>query len=270
MNDAQDANRRWWDEAVAVHAASAFYDVPGFEAGRSSLLAIERRELGNVAGKTLLHLQCHFGLDTLSWAREGAVVTGMDFSGAAIETARDIAVRNSIDATFVQSDLYKLGEVLDGEFDIVFTSYGVLIWLPDIAGWAAIVARYLRPGGTFYIVEGHPLAGALAEDATLENLSLTGSYFAQPEPTRWEDDGDYADPAAKFANRVTYEYGHSLGEIVTALTNAGLIIEFLHEHPECAWARLPSMERGDDGYYRLRDNDQRIPFMFSLRAHKPA
>lgn len=262
------ANQRWWDEAVPVHAASTFYDVPAFKAGKTSLLPVELTELGDVRGKSLLHLMCHFGLDSLSWAREGATVTGIDFSAAAIAMARTLAAECGIDARFIQSNLYELPAALEGEFDIVYTSYGVLIWLPDVREWARIAGSYLKPGGTFYIVEGHPLLASLADDATPVDFRLDKPYFSRPEPTRWEDDGDYAEPAAHFQNTLTYEFSHSLGDIVTALIDAGLRIEFLHEHPFCAWARLPSMTRGADGYYRLPGDDSRFPLMFSLRATK--
>jgi SAM-dependent methyltransferase len=270
MNEHLLANQRWWDEAVPVHAASAFYDVEGFKAGKTSLLPVELAEVGEVRGKSLLHLQCHFGLDTLSWARQGASVTGIDFSAAAIDTAQKLAAETGIEARFLQTDLYDLPKVLDGEFDIVFTSYGVLVWLADIREWARIAASFLKPGGVFYIIEAHPLSDALAEDASADAFRLDGSYFEKPEPTRWEGEGDYADATAKFENKVTYEYSHSLGDIVSSLIDAGLQVEFLHEHPFCAWARLPSMSRGDDGYYRLPGDDARFPFMFSLRALKPA
>ncbi|MGE0685767.1 MAG: class I SAM-dependent methyltransferase [Dehalococcoidia bacterium] len=269
MNEHLLANQRWWDEAVPIHAASAFYDVEGFKAGKTSLLPVERAELGDVRGKRLLHLMCHFGMDTLSWAREGATVTGIDFSAPAIETARALAAECGIEARFIQTNLYDLPQVLEGRFDVVFTSYGVLPWLPDVNEWARIATSYLEPGGV-YIIEGHPLVSAIADDATAEQFRLDKPYFEQPEPTRWDGDGDYADPSAKFENDVTYEFSHSLGEIVSALAAAGLQIEFLHEHPFCAWARLPSMTRGDDGYYRLPGGEGRFPFMFSLRAHKPA
>jgi ubiquinone/menaquinone biosynthesis C-methylase UbiE len=269
MNEHLLTNQRWWDEVTPVHAASAFYNVDGFKAGRTSLLRVEREELGDVNGKTLLHLQCHFGMDTLSWAREGASVTGIDFSAAAIDTARTLAAECGIEARFLQTNVYDLPKVLDGAFDIVFTSYGVLMWLPDIREWARTAASFLKPGGLFYIIEAHPVSGALAVDSDVDAFRLDGSYFEMPEPTRWEGDGDYADSTAKFENTVTYEFSHSLGEIVTSLVDAGLQLEFLHEHPFCAWARLPSMTRGDDGYYRLPGDEGRFPFMFSLRARKP-
>lgn len=265
-----ELNRRFWDEAVAVHVASEFYDVASFKAGRSTLMSVERAEVGDVSGKTLLHLQCHFGLDTLSWAREGAIVTGIDFSGEAIKTARALASELEIEARFIQSNVYDLPQALSEQFDIVFTSYGVLCWLPDIPEWARIVSHYVKPGGSFYVVEGHPIAASLADDATAHSLRLAYPYFGAAEPLIFDtDEGIYADRSARLVNHKTAEYWHSLGEIVTSLIQAGLQIEFLHEFPFCAWARLPSMTKGDDGYYRLPGGDDHVPFLFSIKATKP-
>jgi SAM-dependent methyltransferase len=270
MNEHLLTNQRWWDEVTPVHAASVIYDVEGFKAGKTSLLPVELAEVGEVRGKTLLHLQCHFGMDSLSWAREGATVTGIDFSAAAIEQAGALAAACVIEARFIETDLYALPKVLDGQFDVVFTSYGVLTWLHDVREWARIAASYVKPGGVFYIVEQHPLLSAVADEATVEDFRLSGHYFERSEPDRWEDDHDYADPDYRIKSHVTFEWSHSLGENVTALIDAGLQIEFLHEHPFCAWARLPSMTKGDDGYYRLPGDDDRFPFVFSLRARKAA
>ena len=264
-----EINRRFWDEAVAVHVASDFYDVASFKAGRSTLLPVETAEVGDVTGKSLLHLQCHFGLDTLSWARAGARVTGVDFSREAVMTAGALASELGIEAPFVEANVYDLPSALDGQYDIVFTSYGVLCWLPDLAQWARIAARYVKPGGFFYIVEGHPMADSLADDATADGLRLAYPYFGDGGPVTFDEDaGTYANPNARLVNHRTSAYWHGLGSIVSSLIDAGLRIEFLHEFPFCAWARLPSMTRGGDGYFRLPGDDGRVPFLFSLRAQK--
>ena len=164
MTDYLDSNRALWDHWTKLHAASAFYDVDGFKQGTSTLMPVERDELGDVASKTMLHLQCHFGLDTLSWARVGAVVTGVDFSPDAIAMARSLSEELNIPATFLCANIYDLSETLDTLFDIVFTSYGVLTWLPDLDRWAQTVAHSLKPGGTFYIVEFHPFVSMLDDD----------------------------------------------------------------------------------------------------------
>ncbi len=157
MDSYTQANRALWNAWTLLHEKSEEYDVPGFRAGRCALKPIELAEVGDVAGKTLLHLQCHFGLDTLSWARRGARVTGVDFSDEAIRLARSLSSELAIPAEFIRSDIYELDRVLDREFDIVFTSYGVLVWLSDIRLWGRTVARFLKPGGIFYIAELHPI-----------------------------------------------------------------------------------------------------------------
>lgn len=265
--DYMETNRRRWDELVAVHVKSDFYDLASFKAGKTSLLPVELAEVGDVHGKTLLHLQCHFGMDTLSWARAGASVTGIDFSFEAIKTARGLAADLGIQARFVESNLYDLPANLDGQFDIVFTSYGAICWLPDLVEWARIAVHFLKSGGVFYIVDGHPVNGTLDDEAPPGELRLRYPYFASG-PIAGEYDGSYADASARLENRMEYGFGHGMGEIVTAMIDAGLRIEFLHEFPFCAWAALPGMEKGPDGYYRLTGGDERIPFIFSIRATK--
>ena len=264
-----ETNRLFWDEAVAIHVASQFYDVASFKAGKSSLLPVEVEEVGDVRGKSLLHLQCHFGMDTLSWARAGATVTGVDYSLPAIEQARMLASELSIDARFVHSNVLDLPGALDGAFDIVFASYGVLIWIPDLRAWGRVAAHFLKPGGVFYLADGHPAIG-MFELGKPDHPTVRHSYF-RGGPDFWHDEGgSYADVNAHFVNNDTVEYQHTLGEIVTALADAGLRIEFLHEHASAAWAALRGMTRGDDGLYRLPPEQPSMPLMFSVRATKPA
>ena len=183
MDDYLKANRENWNERTPIHARSEFYDVEGFKAGRSTLTSIELEEVGEVAGRSLLHLQCHFGLDTMSWARLGAKVTGVDFSDQAIALARSLSKETGIEADFVLSDIYELPDVLDEQYDIVFTSFGVLNWLPDLKKWAQVIARFLKPGGTFYIVEFHPFADVFDEESDAVELRLHYPYF-QPARCR--------------------------------------------------------------------------------------
>jgi SAM-dependent methyltransferase len=262
-------NRRRWDELTGIHARSAFYDVDGFRAGKCTLRPLEVGELGDVAGKTLLHLQCHFGLDSLSWARRGARVTGVDFSEEAVALARSLAHDCGLDAKFICSDLYELPGALAGEFDVVFTSYGVLCWLPDLRRWAEIAARYLKPGGTFYIAEIHPLVNILEDAPGAGNLRVAYPYFHSAEPMRWEATGTYADRTAAIRHTVSYEWSHPVGDILNALLVAGLAVEFLHEFPYCVCSMLPGMEQGPDGWWRLTGQPDKIPFLFSLKARKP-
>jgi len=266
------ANLALWEELTAIHERSGYYDVEGFLAGAERLGPIELAELGpDVPGRSLLHLQCHFGLDTLSWARHGATVTGVDFSGAAVALARRLAAETGLPATFIQSDLYALPDVLGERFDIVFTSWGVLIWLADLAGWARLIADYLVPGGVFYIAEFHPFALTLDDQAD-EPLVGHDFYFPTAEPHAWENDGSgsYADPAAHVAAPVQYEWNHSLGEIVTALLAAGLRIEYLHEFPYMSGSLdWPTLVTGADSLTRVRGHEDDFPLSFSIRAVRP-
>ncbi|MFQ5570033.1 MAG: class I SAM-dependent methyltransferase [Rhodothermales bacterium] len=261
MTDYSDVNRALWNRWTRIHQRSAFYDVDGFKAGKSSLMRIEREELGDVSGKSLLHLQCHFGLDTLSWARAGARVTGVDFAEEAIALARSLSEELSIPATFVCADLYELPEVLAERFDIVFTSYGVLPWLADIDRWARIAAHFLKPGGTFYLVEFHPFLNVL--DDTGEQI--TYPYFGRAEPLSFDVEGSYADPDAAFAHP-SYQWSHGLGGIVTALLAAGLTLEFLHEFPYSVYDCFPFLEADQPGRYVWRGRPGMVPVMFSIKA----
>jgi SAM-dependent methyltransferase len=270
-DDYRAANIALWNELTGIHQGSAYYDVAGFLAGKSSLGRIESEELEpHVAGRSLLHLQCHFGLDTLSWARRGATVTGVDFSGNAIALARRLAAETGLPATFIESDVYELPRVLAGPFDIVFTSWGVLIWLPDLARWARLIADYLAPGGIFYIAEFHPFAFTLDDEA---DRPLVGRdfYFHRPEPHAWENDGSgsYADPGAHVQAAVQYEWNHPLGEIVTSLLDAGLTIDYLHEFPFTPGALdWPTLVTDAGGATRVRGLEEQFPVSFSLRATK--
>jgi SAM-dependent methyltransferase len=267
MGDHLETNRRHWDELVGIHQQSAYYDLPGFKAGRDSLHSVEINELGDVHGKTLLHLQCHFGMDTLSWARRGATVTGIDFSEPAIEAAHGLATELGIEAQFVCSDVYSLEDRLDSQFDIVFTSYGVLFWLSDVGRWARVVDHFLRPGGAFYMVEFHPVAG-IFENVGVDDLLVRYPYFSG-DALRFDDDGTYADREATVTNRTTYSWAHPLGEVVSALIDVGLHIEFLHEFPFTVEQWYPFMEKSDDGYWRLKERDKSVPLLYSIRATKP-
>ena len=257
-----DGNRALWDELLPIHLASAFYDVDGFKQGRTSLRHIELEELGDVAGKSLLHLQCHFGLDTLSWARLGATVTGVDLSPRSIDTARILAEQTGTDATFHCAGVYDADQVVDSAFDIVFTSYGALQWLPDIRRWAEVVSHLVNAGGTFYIVEFHPVIQVFGNSEAPE---LDDSYFWRPEPVEWVSEGTYAQPGAKVSNR-SYQWHHPLGDIVSALVDAGMTIEFLHEHPAVHEALRTWMVQDETGLWRAPHDA--LPVLFSLRAHR--
>lgn len=223
----RETNRGLWDGWARLHVQSDFYNVAAFKAGGSSLMPIEQAELGSVAGRSLLHLQCHFGMDTLSWARLGARVTGVDMSDEAIRLARQLSADTGLPARFIGCDIYELPSLLDERFDIVFTSYGVLSWLDDLERWAAVVAHFLNPDGVFYMVEFHPVWGALDEK---DGTRLRYDYFRAAEPERFEEQGSYADRSSDFSHP-GYVWPHGMGEIITALISAGLRIEYLHEFP---------------------------------------
>jgi SAM-dependent methyltransferase len=262
------SNRELWDEWTEVHVGSRFYDVEGFRRGDIRIRDYEIREVGDVANKDLLHLQCHFGIDTLSWARLGARVTGADFSERAIEQARRLAEEIGVEARFVHSDLYSLPEVLDADFDIVYTSRGVIPWLPDLRRWGQVIAHFLRPGGIFYIAEGHPVMWVFDDEGEAD-LRVRFAYFEKPEPLRFPVVGSYADPNARVTKDVEYAWAHSIGDVVTSLAEAGLRIEFFHEHPFMEW-ELPFVEEREPGSWYLReDQEGEIPLSFSLKASKP-
>lgn len=268
MNKYLQANQKRWDQLAVEHETSTFYDLAGFRAGKDRLRSIELSELGKVEGKSLLHLQCHFGMDTLAWARRGATVTGVDFSHKAITLAQSLSQELDIPAQFYCTDIYELSSILTGEFDIVFTSYGVLHGLPNLQRWGEIIAYYLKPGGIFYIVEDHPFFRVFRAKPGGE-FNAERNYFFSEEPQRIETIGSYA-TENQGASGVSYVWDHSLGEVLNAVIDAGLRIEFLHEFPYAARAKFPFMEQGADGWWRLpADKDGTIPFLFSLQARKP-
>ena len=271
-SDSFAANQQLWDAWTAVHAQGEFYDLAGFRKGGVRLRDGEIEAVGDVNGRTLLHLQCHFGIDTLSWARLGARVTGADFSPAAIRLAREIAMDIGIeDARFIESNVYELPDRLEGEFDVVYTSRGVLGWLPDIRGWARVVAHFLAPGGTFYITEAHPVFNTFEDEGVAPGeLRLTYPYWEHHDPLVFDVKGSYADPDADFGEQKLHGWDHGLGEIVTALIEAGLRIESLEEHPFLEWAADFLVESAPgSGQFVLPPGPGELPLSFSLRATKP-
>lgn len=262
-----ETNRAYWDERVDTHMRSDFYDLASFKAGASSLDSVELEGVGDVEGKTLLHLQCHFGMDTLSWARRGAIATGADFSPEAIRSARALSEELGVPATFVEANLYDLPKLLEGQYDVVFTSHGTIVWLPDIRGWAQVVSHFLKPGGRFVFVDAHPAMFILDYEAE-DELRVKYDYFQGPDPVIDEWAGTYADPASVHQNTRQAEWNHTLGDVITALVEAGLRIEWVREYPFVAWQYLPQMRQGDDGWWRLPDEYPKLPFLVSIRATK--
>ncbi len=262
-------DRALWEQWAAINYRSAFYNVEGFKQGGVRILPFEIEEVGDVAGKELLHLQCHFGLDTLSWARLGARVTGVDYSEQAIAQARELAANTGQPATFVCCDVLDLPAHLAGQFDVVYTSHGVLGWLPDLTRWAEVIAHFLRPGGVFYIAEMHPFVWPFDDSGDTTELRVRFPYFTRETPLPFPVEGSYADRGAQVEQTVEYSWPHSIGEVVTVLASAGLRIEFLHEWPFRVWS-LPFLVEHTDGTWRLPASvSGEIPLSFSLRATKP-
>ncbi|MCZ8514962.1 class I SAM-dependent methyltransferase [Paenibacillus filicis] len=266
MTNYRDMNRLNWNDRTAVHAKSKFYNIDAFMAGENSQSGLEEAELGDVAGRTMLHLQCHFGKDSLSWARLGAHVTGVDFSEEAIALAQSLNEKLGHDARFLCSDIYDAKEALQGEqFDIVYTSYGVLCWLPDLTRWAELISSSLKLGGIFYMAELHPVT--FIYEAVDNHLKISYPYFDN-EVRSYESTTTYTGDEDKLEHPVTYQWQHTLGEIISALVGAGLTLEFLHEFPFTVYNMFPGlMVQDDQGRWRMKENDH-LPLLFSVKATK--
>jgi ubiquinone/menaquinone biosynthesis C-methylase UbiE len=255
------SNRELWDNLTEVHVHSKFYDVPGFLKGRSSLTQIDAEQLGEVRGKSILHLQCHFGLDTLSLAREGAAVTGVDFSGAAIEYARKLNDQLGLDATFIQCDVNELDQHLSGEFDIVYASFGVIGWHSDLVKWTGIVNRFLKKGGRFCFAEFHPVLWMLSDD----HSKIAYSYF-KSAPIIGENEKSYADPEAAGLG-TSYCWNHSLGELFQTLEGHGLAIKNFREYDYSPYRNFQDATEKDGRYY-IKGLEHVLPLVYSLTAVK--
>jgi SAM-dependent methyltransferase len=256
------ANRKLWNTRTPLHVKSDFYNVAAFRAGGSSLCGIETAEMGSVREKSILHLQCHFGLDTLSLARLGAVVTGVDFSDASIAVARSLANELKIPAKFVCCNVLELPDHLDDTFDVVFTSFGVLGWLPDLEEWASVIRDYLKPDGFLYVLEFDRHFIQLNDQG-----EITYNYFFSDQPDQDVTSTTYAD-GARHAPHTEYWWNHSMSDIVSAVLKAGLQITLFHEFPYSAYKISDAMIETAPGKWvheRLRG---KIPYMFSLRATK--
>lgn len=265
-----DANRQLWDERVAVHRrdATGFYQVESFLAGQDILLPIEAREIGDVTGLRIAHLQCHFGLDSICLARRGASVTGLDFSEPAIAEARRLAQQSGASASFVHGNVYDARRLLDGEFDLVYTTWGTVGWLPDIAGWARVVASLLKPGGALYFADGHP--GLLCLEM-IDGKIVPHYDWRTPKDRPLIMSGGAAytgDDTSSLVNDTTYEWIHPVSDMVNALIANGLRLEWLHEHTVLAWPYFPIMEPTGDRMYRLPESLPQLPLSLSLRASK--
>ena len=276
MSDYLEINRANWDERAPAHAASPGYAVQRLidePARLSEVVRFDRPLLGDVRGLRGVHLQCHICTDTLSLARMGATMTGLDFSPASLAEARRIAARAGVDVDYVEADVYSAVEALGGpgQFDLVFTGVGALCWLPDIDQWAGVVADLLRPGGRLFMREGHPVLWALADDRDDDLLVLNYPYFQQADPLIWDEGGTYVETDHEFEHTQTKEWSHGIGEIVTAILDHGLVLTTLKEHDTVPWDAIPGrMTRVADGEYQLADRPERLPHSYTLQAVKPA
>lgn len=257
-----DINKTSWNNCVDDHMRSAFYDVPAFIDGKTSLNDIELRLLGDVRGKSILHLQCHFGQDSLSLARMGAQVTGVDFSDKAIEAARNLSEEIHTPAEFICCSIYDLPNHLDKQFEFVFTSYGTIGWLPDIAQWAAIVARYLKPGGQFVFVEFHPVVWMFDDD-----FSHIKYPYQSTEPISETESGTYADRTAD--SRQSYMmWNHSLSSVIQNLIKQGLEIFSFEELDYSPYNCFHHTTEIEPGRFIITHLQQRIPMVYALSAIK--
>lgn len=262
MKNYLQANKKWWNDVTPIHSRSKLYDLAGFKKGKTHLEKIELEEVGDVKGKHLLHLMCHFGMGTLSWARLGAIATGVDLSDRSIRLAKKLSKEIAVPATFICSDIYELPNVLNKKFDIVFTSYGVLLWLSNIKKWAEIINHFLKVGGMFYIADIHPFTNILSCD-----FEIFYKYFKKG-PYKDDSSGTYTDWSAPVKG-ITYDWNYTLGDVINSLINEGLKIEYVHEFPFTMYDQFPGfMEKNEKGQHVLKNRKIQIPLLFSLKATK--
>ena len=258
-----EVNKSTWNEKVKVHSKSEMYDLESFKKGKSSLMQYEVKALGDVKGKSLLHLQCHFGQDTLSWSRLGAKCVGVDISDEGIKLAQQLNEELNLDAEFVCCNVLDTSDYVKDEFDIVFTSYGTIGWLPDLKPWGKMIAERLKSGGTFYIAEFHPIVWMFDY---LEGKPVMKYGYMDKEAIYEEYEGTYANQSSKMISK-EYGWNHGLGEVVSALTEAGLHIEYLKEHDESPYNVLPDLIETKSGNYVTKD--KLYPLIFEIKATKP-
>ncbi len=269
VDEFREDNRANWDDRVAGHITGYRVDRYLVDPGHlSNVIEFDRDRLGDITGQDVLHLQCHIGTDTLSLARLGATVTGIDFSPKAIEAARDLFAKTDTPGRFFVSELYDAPAALDEQFDMVYTGVGALNWLPDIDGWAGVVDHFTRRGGRLFITEGHPVAWALDQDRDDRLLVLGFPYFEGRRQT-WDMDASYAGDA-RLTKTIAHEWNHGLGEIFTSLLDRGFGIRQFVEHDRVCWRMHEWMDEIQEGWFQfpaeLRDQ---VPLMYTLIADKP-
>lgn len=256
-------NKQLWNQRTAIHFKSDFYDVDGFIKSRNSLNQIERGLLGDLSGKSILHLQCHFGMDTLSLANAGAMVTGIDLSDVAIEKAKELNQKLNLHAEFICCNVYEVPEVVNKQFDIVFTSYGTIGWLPDLNKWATVISKSLKPGGLFLIVEFHPVLWMF--DDNIKEIKY--AYFKKDKIIETET-GTYADKNAAIENNISVTWNHSLDEVISALMHAGLKIELFKEYDYSPYNIFLNGVESAKGKFMVRDLEGKLPLVYAVKARK--
>ncbi|MBO3115854.1 class I SAM-dependent methyltransferase [Winogradskyella sp. DF17] len=253
-------NKETWNKKVATHAQSAMYDLEAFKSGQNSLMSYELNALGDVTGKSMLHLQCHFGQDTLSWSRLGAKTLGIDFSDKAIALAKQLNEELSLDADFFCCNVLDTSKHVSKKFDIVFTSYGVIGWLPNLKPWAQMIAERLKPGGIFYMVEFHPILWMFDYSNGTPEMKY---HYNQKEVIYEEYKGTYADQNSEMISK-EYGWNHGLSEVINALVTSGLKIEYLNEYDESPYNIFPNLIKTQSGMYKIKN--QLHPSIFEVKA----
>ena len=269
MDNWLEQNRRNWDDRAAIHVKdeAGGYRVAEFLAGADNLHDIEHAEIGDVRGLRIAHLQCHFGIDTLCLARRGASLVGLDFSPVAIAAARDLQMKTGLDASFVEGNVYEARQLIAGEFDMVYVTWGAIGWLPDVARWAKVAASLLKPGGWLYLLEGHPSLMVL--DETTPELRPRYDWRTPPDqPLTMEEETTYTGDTAKIAHTTNHNWLHPLSDVVNAVIGAGLRLDWLNEHELLAWEFAPVMVpvEGRRRMWRLPAHFPRLPLSYSIRA----
>jgi SAM-dependent methyltransferase len=257
-----EVNKATWNKKVDIHSKSDMYNMDAFKAGETSLMPYELKALGDVNEKSLLHLQCHFGQDTLSLSRLGAKCVGVDLSDEGVKLARQLNDELKQDAKFVCCNVLDSSNHISETFDIVFTSYGTIGWLPDLKPWAKMISERLKVGGIFYIVEFHPI---LWMYDYVDGKSIMKYHYNRKEAIYEEYEGTYANQASKMVSK-EYGWNHGLSEVVNALIEAGLQIEYLNEYDESPYDVFPDLIKQENGMYKLKD--QLFPMIFEIKATK--
>ncbi len=269
MTDFTEQNRLSWNELARIHVRdeTGFYEVDAFRRGGDALTRIENDEIGDVTGLNILHLQCHFGLDTLSLARRGAAVTGLDFSSDAIDAARVLSEETGVAARFVEGNVFDAPALVEGQFDLVYVTWGAICWLSDIAAWCDVVGHFVKRGGVVYLADTHPMASVLEE--VDGRLVVEYDWRTRADaPLHFDEVTTYTgDPTVREHQR-SNEWNHPLSTIFQGLMRNGFAIEMFNEHEALPWEHVPMMELGEDGFYRLPEGIAKIPLAFSLKARK--